>query len=200
MIFRKLHLSATCFTLIFICTQLSSCQTEENTGEVNGFYGPKELGEVENILEASGIVVSRRNPEMIWIHNDSGAKAEIYLINQKGIMVQTVKLMGVNLRDWEDIAIGPGPELDQPYLYIGEIGDNNARFQKKIIYRLLEPEFSEGNVMNTIYNFDKIVFEYPDGKRDAETLLSDPISGDLYIISKREDNVHVYSLPYPQYH
>jgi len=198
MFIKELNQSLTGFMMIFLCTQLLSCQTEENTAEGNGFYGPKQLGEVGYILEASGMVASRKNPDMIWIHNDSGAKAEIYLIDQKGVLKQTFKLKGVNLRDWEDIAIGPGPEKNQPYLYIGEIGDNNARFQQKIIYRFPEPEFSGGNDIIAIEIFDKIVFQYPDGKRDAETLLSDPFTGDLYIISKREENVHVYSLPYPQ--
>jgi len=37
--------------------------------------------------------------------------------------------------------------------------------------------------------------KYPDGVRDAETLMTDPINKLLYIVSKREDTVHVYTTP-----
>jgi hypothetical protein len=42
---------------------------------------------------------------------------------------------------------------------------------------------------------DPLFLRYPDGPRDAETLMADPIEKILYIVSKREDSVHVYSTP-----
>ena len=36
-------------------------------------------------------------------------------------------LTGAKMRDWEDIAVGPGPEPNVDYLYVGAIGDNDAR-------------------------------------------------------------------------
>ena len=32
-------------------------------------------------------------------------------------------LQGADLRDWEDMALGPGPKQGQDYLYVGDIGD-----------------------------------------------------------------------------
>ena len=40
-----------------------------------------------------------------------------------------------------------------------------------------------------------IHFKYPDGPKDAETLMVDPIEKLLYIVSKRQDSVTVYSSP-----
>jgi hypothetical protein len=37
----------------------------------------------------------------------------------------------------------------------------------------------------------------PDGKRDSETILIDPFTNDLFLISKREDSVALYTTPYP---
>jgi len=37
--------------------------------------------------------------------------------------------------------------------------------------------------------------KYPDGPRDAETLMVDPVERLLYIVSKRQDSVTVYTAP-----
>jgi hypothetical protein len=42
---------------------------------------------------------------------------------------------------------------------------------------------------------DPVYLQYPDGPRDAETLMVDPEDKLIYIVSKREDSVHVYSAP-----
>src|SRR3989304_295086 len=47
-------------------------------------------------------------------------------------------------------------------------------------------------------NCDVITFKYPDGPRDAETILVDPLTRDIYIVSKREEEVNVYVASYPQ--
>ncbi|MDH3269120.1 MAG: T9SS type A sorting domain-containing protein, partial [Ignavibacteria bacterium] len=107
---------------------------------------------------------------------------------------------GVGARDWEDMAIGPGPDSGEQYLYIGEIGDNNALFEIKYIYRVPEPDVdsSQTPIDTTLYGAEVITFKYPDGSRDAETVMVDPITKDIYIVSKRENNVRVYLAPYPQ--
>ena len=49
-----------------------------------------------------------------------------------------------------------------------------------------------------IKDFDTIVFTYPDGNRDAEALMIEPVTKDLYVLSKRESLVSIYRLPFPQ--
>jgi len=40
--------------------------------------------------------------------------------------------------------------------------------------------------VNTLSNVQKITFKYPDGAKDAECMLIDQQSKDIYILSKRE--------------
>ena len=85
-------------------------------------------------------------------------------------------------------------------MYIGDIGDNRAQHDLKYIYRVPEPTVTADQtpVEITLTNVETITLRYPDGARDAETLLIDPMSKDLYVISKRETKVRVYRASYPQ--
>ncbi len=186
--------------LIFLCIfGISLCVFAQNASE----FGPREnlgLVEYDGINEASGIAASRKYPGVLWTHNDSGDLPRLFAVEADGSHRGIFTLDGVNARDWEDIAVGPGPVDGEQYIYIGEIGDNNARYDLKYIYRLIEPKVSlNGKPAETkIEMFDRITFRYPDGNRDAETLMVDPRTRDIYIVSKREDCVRVYRLPYPQ--
>ncbi len=146
--------------------------------------------------EASGLVASRANPGYLWTHNDSGDAPRIFLINEKGNIVFTCYLKGARNRDWEDIAWGPGPDSTQNYLFVGDIGDNLAQFPYKQVYFFEEPVF-EGQPIDTLTNFKTITFALSDGIRDSETLLSDPVTRDLFLVSKREDSVRLYRIPQP---
>ncbi len=156
--------------------------------------------ENETLNEASGIAASQYFNPLLWTHNDSGDKARLFALNASGGDIGTVTLAGVENRDWEDIAIGPGPVMDSSYIYIGEIGDNRAQYAIKYIYRFPEPQLNDKSRMidRIITEVDRIAFRYPDGPRDAETLMIDPENRDIYIVSKREDQNRLYRLPYPQ--
>lgn len=147
-----------------------------------------------NIDEASGIVDSR-NTQGLWIEEDGGdVQPGISLISYTGQYLRKVDFNGTN-RDWEDIAIGPGPQANVNYIYIGEIGDNNEVHAQYYIYRFPEPAANQ----TLINSYDKITFTYSDKKSyDAETLLLDPLTKDLYVITKRQFNVNVFKLAYPQ--
>ncbi|MEO0332433.1 MAG: hypothetical protein AAF223_12225, partial [Bacteroidota bacterium] len=75
------------------------------------FSKPIDQGEVKYsaISEASGIVASRNNPGILWTHNDSGHEPKIYAIDTSGEIAGEWVIAGATNRDWEDIAIGPGP-------------------------------------------------------------------------------------------
>lgn len=150
----------------------------------------KQLGEI------SGGAASVSNPGLMWVHNDSGNPAEIFLIDKDLNILLTCDLT-VDNRDWEDIAVGPGPVDGKSYVYVGEIGDNNSRYLHKIIYRFEEPVWDKTKKKISISSFDTITFLLEDKKKDTETLLVDPESKDLYIVSKREEPVTLYQLTYP---
>lgn len=154
--------------------------------------------------EISGMAASVKNPGCFWVHNDSGDEARIFLINTEGKIVCTVNIDTdfTDNRDWEDIAVGPGAVDGETYIYIGEIGDLGRKYANKFIFRIAEPLVDTGTLNQQLNiardSVSTIRFDYADGSRDAEILLIDPLTRDLFIITKREDRVQIYELSYPR--
>lgn len=150
------------------------------------------------ITEASGLAAGRKNPNVLWTHNDGGLPF-VYAITPQGKLLGTYNLSGAKVRNWEDIAVGPGPEPNIDYLYVGDIGDNSAKRKYVTVYRVPEPtvDANQASANVTITGVETIELTYPDGPRDAETLMVDPQTKDLYIISK-EGQSKVYRAGYPQ--
>lgn len=145
-------------------------------------------GTVESALidEASGLVVSRKNPEILWVHNDSGDDACVFAMNRQGEHLGIFSLSGINAIDWEDMATGPGSIAGQHYLYLGDIGDNDAERSSISVHRIPEPNVTpdQSPVTETVTDIETFTLTYPDGAHNAETLLVDPLTGDLYIATK----------------
>jgi hypothetical protein len=152
-----------------------------------------------DLLEISGVAASRINPGILYIHNDSGNPDQVYLTNGTGANIGTLN-MPVSNRDWEDIAVGPGPVPGKYYVYLGDIGDNNSKYPTVHVYRFLEPDLTGMNLPATINitNVDDIELKYPDGPRNAETLMVDPATKDVYIASKQSNLSQIYVARYPQ--
>jgi hypothetical protein len=184
--------------LVLIITILLTAASFSADSEVPAikFMPGRQVGKVQTelIKEASGIAASRKNPGVLWVHNDSGNSAQIYALDLTGKLLRTCSIDGVRCRDWEDIAIGPGPDKGRDYLYIGDIGDNGARYKSVTIYRVPEPKVDPNSTQMDIQigPAEAIELVYPDGPKDAETLMVDPVNGDIYIISKRKVFCRVY--------
>lgn len=146
--------------------------------------------------EVSGCVASSINKDVLWVHNDSGDDAVVYAMSAKGKLLCAVSIDNGRNRDWEDVAIGPGPDKGKSYLYIGDIGDNEGNTSAVTVYRIAEPPLDSLCKTMTL-SADIIEMKYPDGPRDAEALIVDPISNDMYIITKRERKSRVYKLSAP---
>ncbi len=153
---------------------------------------PVKLADLKDssIRESSGLAASRTTPGLYWTHNDSGDGPYIYAFDNRGERKGVWRVRGAKARDWEDMAAGPGRERNRNYLYLGDIGDNAGRRPEIIVYRVLEPvirpEDARSSKAKPILTdeAEAIRLTYPDGSRDAETLLVHPKSGDLYIITK----------------
>jgi len=153
-----------------------------------------------DLLEISGVAASRINAGILYIHNDSGNSAQVYLTDATGADKGTLTLTTVGNRDWEDIAVAPGPVAGTSYIYVADIGDNDAKYSSVFIYRFPEPNLT-GKTMPFVTNItavDVIELKYPDGPRNAETLMVDPLTKDMYIASKESNISKVYVARYPQ--
>jgi len=156
--------------------------------ETPNFSPQQDLGllELDEIDEASGLVASRMNDNVFWTINDSGGDSVVYAFNSAGEHLGIYTIDGTTNRDWEDLAIGGGPGYQQ-YIYVGDIGDNNNQYDTKYIYRFEEPfvNCNQAPVNETIYDAETISVQYPTANYDAETLMHDPLTNDLYIVTKR---------------
>lgn len=183
------------FILLISLLTTTSCKLGVTSADAQ-FASDPTLAPVTpgQIDEASGMADSRSQPGNLWIEQDSGSPNELALLGYDGTVKGKITIPNATNRDWEEMAVGPGPQDGVNYLYIGDIGDNNAQTALYQIYRLPEP----ATLQSPITQVERINFRYPDGSRDAEAMFVDPKTKDIYIITKREDKVHLYRLAYPQ--
>jgi len=150
--------------------------------------------------EISGMAESLQFKDIIYIHEDKPGKNLIYITNKKGEDLGRIVIDGESPSDWEDMTIGPGPLAYNHYIYVADIGDNNALNPYVTIYRFVEPTMSGLSSSTEIHikEFDKIRVSYSKGSTNAETILLDPLTRDLYILTKENSKTHLYQIPYPQ--
>jgi len=151
------------------------------------------------ITETSGLVASRRNPGVLWLHNDSGDSARLYAIDAAGHTLGIYTLTGAAAVDWEDLALATDPVDGTNYLYVGDIGDNSTARSSIQVYRVPEPAVStnQAGLVTNLTGVSTFTLVYPDGAHNAETLLADPWTGDLFIVTKNDNPARIYRAAYP---
>jgi hypothetical protein len=128
--------------------------------------------------ESSGVAVSRRNPGVLWSHND-GPRPVLYATDTLGAALGAVRIRGV-VDDWEDLA--PGPCGKETCLYLADTGDNRERRGWVKLLRIREPTLAEARRGNSVAA-EGVRFRYPDGAHDVEAMWVDP-NGDAQLVTK----------------
>lgn len=158
---------------------------------------PVEVGRIQDarLDEISGVVESSKNPEVLFVHNDSGDEPRFFAINRRGELLAELALTTVpKLVDAEDIAIGRGPG-GASFIYLGDTGNNLASSwlgiprRKAVLYRIPEPDVASSarQLKVRLREAFPIVFTFPYGARNVEAFFVDPVSGELFIITKETD-------------
>jgi hypothetical protein len=140
------------------------------------------------LTEVSGLMASRKNPGVLWVHNDSGDSARVFALTTTGKLLGTYNLGNATARDWEDLGLA---QVDgQWFLVIGDIGGNSGRPQVQV-YFVPEPVVSttQALVNTTLQASTTLNLDYPDGEHNAESLFVDPRTGDLFIVAKSSNGV-----------
>lgn len=166
-------------------------RTSASPKVVSDYGTPHVIGRVrvEELTELSGLAASRRHPGLLWAHNDSGAGPYIYCLHMSGSPCGVYEIEGARAIDWEDISAAPG-ERDEDALYIADIGDNSRARSTVTIYRVAEPDVSgETRPASTdaptgTLEADSFTMTYPDRAHDAEAIVVNRTTGDLYVITK----------------
>jgi len=148
--------------------------------------------------ELSGIAASKINNGILYMHDDA-KNAPIAITNTKGEDLGTIILDKVNTINPEDISVGPGPDATKSYIYYADIGDNNFNRALVTVYRFEEPVLTGVSAQMQIHvTPDIIQLKYPNSSLNAETILIDPLTKDLYLASKETNQSTLYLASYPQ--
>lgn len=144
----------------------------------------------ERVAEISGLAASHQHPGVIWTHNDSGDAARLYALGDDGAVRATLRLRGARNVDWEDLAL---QRLDGGnLLLIADTGDNGGLRKELAIYAVEEPAELVDARPRIAW---RMRFRWPDGARDCEAMAVDPVSGEIYLISKKRVPPEVFRLP-----
>lgn len=169
-------------------------------------FGPAQVESTvasRRIDEASGLVASRRHPDVFWVHNDSGDDPLLYAIRRDGSLAATFRVTGADARDWEDLSFGPCPEDPEGCLYIADFGNNSRARTDLRIYRVPEPddipdagEAPEAGIDAAVaFGFAYPFERTPEPNPDAEALMIDPSTGDMLIATKEGAGSRVVMIP-----
>jgi hypothetical protein len=123
----------------------SACHADKDASSVSALLakevapGVQRIGSIRDprITESSGVAASRQFPGVFWTHNDGDKPYSytLFAINREGGALRDFQLTGTQLHDWEDIAID-----DQRHLYVGDIGNNDARRFLIAVHEIDEPD------------------------------------------------------------
>lgn len=148
------------------------------------------------IRESSGVAVGRRDPSVLWTHNDG--RSELYALDREGKILARYDVRH-RLSDWEDLEIAACDAGS--CLYLADTGDNDERRPAGNIriLRAPEPALPTGAAADTAQDLEVDAFpiRLPDGPRDIEALFVLP--GEVpYLVTKgRNDAISVYRYPPP---
>ncbi len=161
---------------------------------VCGLYTDIALGGVvasPDLVEASGLAVSRVTEGVLWSHNDSRGTPTVHAFSTTGEDLGAYDVPGAFSFDWEDMSAGPGPEGEGSYLYVGDIGDNfDIRGGFVTVYRV--PDEDPGGLDGSFSESKPFTYRYPNGSYNAEALFIDPVEPALYLMTKDRDEAVVF--------
>lgn len=136
---------------------------------------PKKLKEVSGITTVKG-------SNLLWMHNDSGNKNELYGVTSGGEIERIVKVKAKN-HDWEDATSDADGNL-----YIGDFGNNDNTRRNLVILKINNQDLQAENTVEV----EKIKFSYPDQHKfppkkkqlffDAESFFFS--NGNFYVFTK----------------
>ena len=176
------------FYLIVLATCTMSCQNNTSTDLI-------KINTLSNTVhEVSGITCLGK--DHLYVINDSGNKNLLYRLDQKGSILDKIKLPDTENLDWEDLAYDT-----QNNIYVGDFGNNNNKRKDLMIYRV-------GGVLNKDISVEKIWFSLEDQKKfppkkknfnyDIEAFIH--LNNHLYLFTKNrsskfEGTTKLYKLP-----
>lgn len=204
----RIYLLIFSFILVGIC----SCKKKETINQISSsnvpdffvahfhldslttssqFDSAQVVGRVDSISEASGLIRSYYNTNMVWSHNDGGNTTDLYLLDASNASLKTTyTLKGSSNLDWEDITVYYSNGFS--YIYIGDVGDNFGFRGYYSLYAFEEPSYDSSQATFEITP-RRIDFTYPDGPKNCEAIMVDPLNGDLLFATKAGSKTEIFT-------
>jgi hypothetical protein len=161
------------------------------------YVGPIAAGTLEAPprQEASGLAASRRSPDILWTHDDSGGAPVLYAVDTTGKKRGALRVTGTKNEDWEDVAAFE--RGGKAWLLIADTGDNDAKRDTVRIHVVEEPLPKQLNPTSEIQAAPaySLRIRYEDGPRDCEAVAVDAIEGAIYLLTKRDAPPRLYRIP-----
>jgi hypothetical protein len=141
-----------------------------------------------NLVENSIAITSVRQPGIIFGANDSGHEPWLFAFDSSGRGRGVWRIVDASNRDWEAAARGPCASSDSTSscIYIGDVGDNDARRPYVTIYRIAEPEAftaPQGEAA-PVPLLGRLSIRYADRAHDVEAMYA-TADGSIFLITKR---------------
>jgi hypothetical protein len=146
------------------------------------------------IAEISGLAASRRAPGLLWAINDSDNGNLLHLVGTDARLRGSYPVEGARNYDWEDLA---GYVLDDtPWLLVADTGDNGGLRQSIELIAVREPD--PAAPVAPIPVAWKLEVRWPDGPRDCEAMVVDPIAREILLVAKKRVPAQVFRVPLPK--
>ncbi len=143
--------------------------------------------------EISGITRSQSFPGTLYVHNDSSGGPRIYAVDETTCKTKaTFTIREAKARDYEAIASGKDAQ-GRSVIWLGDIGDNKDSWPYVEVLKIQEPK----TLVSQTVRAATYRVTYPDIPHNAETLLANPSSPQLWIVTKQLAHGSLYALPNP---
>lgn len=181
---RGLAVAAVAFAALALPACAPEAPENAGTATVSGLMLDRELREI------SGLTVSRRHADTLWMLDDGGNPARLFAVGRDGERRATFRLEGVPKTDWEDISAF---RLDgRDYLLVADTGDNGGLRRTLQLHVVEEPASLVNARLRPAWS---IVFRWPDGARDCEAVTVDPTARRVLLVSKKRQPPELFAVP-----
>lgn len=180
------------FYMMLFALKVATCNCgpeirKENFHRAKNQYTITKTGRMLTCINESSGLARAWQDDYYWTMNDGGGNTELYMINEKGRVFDTLFVNNSKNIDWEDLT-----KDDKGNIYVGDFGNNNQNRKDLAIYK-----YRNGKT-------EKITFHYADQDHfpakqkifDCEAFFW--FDGKLYLFSKdwsRNHQTQLYILP-----
>lgn len=180
------------FYMLLFALKVATCNCsseirKENFHRAKNQYTITKTGRMLTCINESSGLARAWQDDYYWTINDGGGNTELYMINEKGRIFDTLFVNDSKNIDWEDLA-----KDDKGNIYIGDFGNNNQNRKDLAIYK-----FRNGKTEKITFHYaDQNLFPSKQKIFDCEAFFW--FDGKLYLFSKNWTKNHqtlLYVLP-----